>query len=288
MQRCLRFYLLPGVLYALLCCTLVAMPTLAHQQAEYTPDLLRQVDFEQRLHAVIPLELTFRDDTGQQVRLGEYFHARPVILTLAYYRCPNLCTLVLNGLVRTLRTLAFTAGEEFTVVTVSIDPRDTPTLAAAKKAHYLRSYGRAAAATGWHFLTGDAAAIQQLTQAVGFQYAYDAAHDQFAHASGVVLLTSQGVVARYLYGIEYAPKDLRLGLVEAAAHRLGSPIDKLLLLCYHYDPQTGKYGLVIMQVIRLAGLATVLSLGVLVGVLFRRERGRSRQGEEQEEQEERG
>ena len=283
MQRCLRFRVLSGVLSALLCCPLVAVPALAHQHAEYTPDLLRQVGFEQRLHTAIPLELTFRDDTGQQVRLGEYFHAKPVILTLTYYRCPNLCTLVLNGLVRTLRTLAFTAGEEFTVVTVSIDPRDTPALAAAKKAHYLRSYGRAAAATGWHFLTGDATAIQQLTQAVGFQYAYDAAHDQFAHASGMVLLTSEGVVARYFYGVEYAPRDVRLGLVEAAAQRIGSPIDKLLLLCYHYDPQTGKYGLVIMRVIRLAGLATVLSLGVLVGVLFRRERGRSRQGEEQEE-----
>jgi protein SCO1 len=283
MQRCLRFRLLPGVLCVLLCCTLVAVPALAHHQAEHTPDLLRQVGFEQRLHAAIPLELTLRDDTGQQVRLGEYFDARPVILILAYYRCPNLCTLVLNGLVRTLRALAFTAGAEFTVLTVSIDPRDTPALAAAKKAHYLQSYGRPAAATGWHFLTGDAAAIQQLTQAVGFQYAYDAAHDQFAHASGMVLLTSEGVVARYFYGVEYAPRDVRLSLVEAAARRIGSPIDKLLLLCYHYDPQTGKYGLVIMRVIRLAGLATVLSLGVLVGVLFRRERGRSRQGEEQEE-----
>jgi protein SCO1/2 len=283
MQRCLRFRLLPGVLCVLLCCTLVAVPALAHHQAEHTPDLLRQVGFEQRLHAAIPLELTLRDDTGQQVRLGEYFDARPVILILAYYRCPNLCTLVLNGLVRTLRALAFTAGAEFTVLTVSIDPRDTPALAAAKKAHYLQSYGRPAAATGWHFLTGDAAAIQQLTQAVGFQYAYDAAHDQFAHASGMVLLTSQGVVARYFYGVEFAPRDVRLGLVEAAAQRIGSPIDKLLLLCYHYNPQTGKYGLVIMRVIRLAGLATVLSLGVLVGVLFHRERGRSRQGEEQEE-----
>jgi protein SCO1/2 len=283
MQRCLRCHTLPGVLCVLLYGTLIALPALAHHQAEHTPDLLRQVGFEQRLHAAMPLELTFRDDTGQQVRLGDYFHARPVILVLAYYRCPNLCTLVLNGLVRTLRALAFTAGAEFTVVTVSIDPRDTPALAAAKKAHYLQSYGRAAAATGWHFLTGDAAAIQQLTQAVGFQYAYDAAHDQFAHASGIVLLTSQGVIARYFYGVEYAPRDVRLGLIEAAAQRIGSPIDKLLLLCYHYDPQTGKYGLVILRVIRLAGLVTVLSLGVIVGVLFRRERGRSRQGEEQEE-----
>jgi protein SCO1/2 len=267
------------MLCTLLYCTLIAVPARAHHQTGLTPDLLRQVSFEQRLYAAIPLELTFRDDTGRQVRLGEYFHARPVILLLAYYRCPNLCTLVLNGLVRTLRALAFTAGTEFTVVTVSIDPRDTPALAAAKKAHYLQSYGRPTAATGWHFLTGDAAAIQQLTQAVGFQYAYDAAHDQFAHASGIVLLTSQGIVARYFYGVEFAPKDVRLGLVEAAAQRIGSPIDKLLLLCYHYDPQTGKYGLVIMRVIRLAGLATVLSLGVMVGVLFRRERGRSRQGE---------
>jgi protein SCO1 len=176
--------------------------------------------------------------------------------------------------VRALRALSFTVGEQFTVVTLSIDPRDTPALAAAKKAHYRRQYGSPAAAAGWHFLTGASEAIQRLTDAVGFRYTYDAAQDQFAHTSGIMLLTPLGILARYFYGIEYAPRDLRLGLVEAAANRIGSPIDQLLLYCYHCDPRTGRYSLGILNAIRLAGLVTVLTLGAFLGLMLRRERGR--------------
>ena len=250
------------------------LPAQAHHNAPDEPPLLRQVSLEQRLHERLPLELTFRDETGTPVRLGDYFGSTPVLLTLAYYNCPNLCPLVLSGLVSALRAVSFTAGEEFTVLTVSIDPRDTPARAAATKTQYLQRYGRSQAAAGWHFLTGEPEAIQQLADAVGFRYTYDAANDQFAHASGLMLLTPQGVLSRYFYGVEYAPRDLRLGLVEAADNRIGSPIDQLLLYCYHYDPQTGKYTVLIMNVIRLAGLTTAGTLGVFVGVLLYRERGR--------------
>lgn len=249
----------------------------AHHTTQHLPDQLREVSFEQRLGEPLPLHLTFRDETGHTVRLSDYFGTTPVLLTLAYHRCENLCPLVLNGLVQTLRTLSLSVGEQFQVVTLSIDPQDTPTLAAERKAHYVQQYGRPGAARGWHFLTGEAEAIQQLAQAAGFRYTYDAASDQFAHASGFVLLTPQGVLARYMFGLEYAPRDVRLGLIEAAAHTIGSPIDQLLLLCYHYDPHTGTYSLAIMHTLRLAGGATVLTLGVFIGVLWRRERVSSHQ-----------
>ena len=249
-------------------------PARAHHNAPDEPPQLRQVNLEQRLHERIPLDLTFRDETGTPVRLGEYFGSRPVLLTLSYYNCPNLCPMVLSGLASALRAISFTAGEEFTVVTVSIDARDTPALAATTKEQYLRRYGRARAATGWHFLTGESETIQHLADAVGFRYTYDAAQNQFAHASGLMLLTPQGVLSRYFYGVEYAPRDLRLGLVEAADNRIGSPIDQLLLYCYHYDPQTGKYSVLIMNVLRLAGVTTAATLGAFVGLLLYRERGR--------------
>jgi protein SCO1/2 len=248
------------------------LPARAHHVAQHEPDWLRQVGLEQRLQAFVPLDLQFWDETGKPVLLQDYFDRKPVILTLAYYDCPNLCTLVLNGLVSTLRTLSLTIGADFYVLTVSINPADTPSLAAARQAQYIRSYGRAGAASGWHFLTGQPEAIQRLTQAVGFHYTYDAAQKQFAHAAGIVVLTPQGQLARYFYGVEYAPRDVRLGLVEAAESRLGSPIDQLLLLCYHYDPQSGTYTLAILQALRLAGVATVVALGAYMGVMLRRER----------------
>ena len=246
----------------------------AHHSTQHTPEQLREVGFEQRLGAQLPLQLRFRDEADREVRLGDYFGTTPVILTLAYHRCENLCPLVLNGLVQTLRTLSFAVGEHFQVITLRIEPRDSAALGAERKAHYVGEYGRPGAARGWHFLTGDLEAIQQLAQAAGFRYTYDAASEQFAHASGLVLLTPQGVVARYVFGLEYAPRDVRLGLVEAAANTIGSPIDQLLLLCYHYDPRTGTYSLVIMQALRLAGGATVLTLGTFLGVMWRRERAR--------------
>ena len=239
---------------------------------EVRPALLRNAGLEQHLYAQLPLALEFRDETGKAVQLREYFSAKPVILILDYYQCPRLCPLVLDGLLASLRMLVLTVGEQFDVLTVSIDPRDTPVVAAAKKAHYLGRYGRPGAAGGWHFLTGEAEAIQHLASAVGFQYTYDAAQDQFAHAAEIVIATPQGILARYFYGINYAPRELRLGLLEAAANTIGSPVDQLLLFCYHYDPATGKYGLAIMNIIRLAGLITVLGLGLFMGVMFRRDR----------------
>ena len=206
------------------------------------------------------------------VQLGEYFGARPVILILDYYQCPRLCPLVLDALLASLRMLPLTVGKQFGVLIVSIDARDTPAVAAAKKAQYLERYGRPDTADGWHFLTGEPEAIQRLATTVGFRYTYDAATDQFAHAAGIMIVTPQGTLARYFYGIAYAPRELRLGLVEAAANHIGSPIDQLLLFCYHYDPLTGKYGLAIMNVIRLAGLVTVMGLGIFMGVMFRRDR----------------
>jgi protein SCO1/2 len=248
---------------------LLASPAETH---EVRPALLRDVGFEQRLYAQLPLALEFRDETGKAVQLREYFSAKPVLLILDYYQCPRLCPLVLDGLLASLRMLPFTIGEQFDVLTVSIDPRDTPAVAAAKKVHYLGRYGRPGAAGGWHFLTGESEAIQRLASAVGFQYTYDAAQNQFAHAAGIMIVTPQGILARYFYGINYAPRELRLGLLEAAANTIGSPVDQLLLFCYHYDPATGTYGLAIMNVIRLAGLVTVLGLGLFMGVMFRRDR----------------
>ncbi len=243
-----------------------------------TPAVLQEIGIDQRLGEAVPLGLAFRDEEGAEVLLGDYFGRRPVVLALVYYECPMLCTQVLNGLLTGLRAVSFDAGDAFEVVAVSFDPDESPTLAAAKKAEYIGRYGREGAAQGWHFLTGDQASIASLTRAVGFRYVYDPGSDQFAHASGVMVLTPGGKLARYFYGIEYAPRDLRLGLIEASENRIGSVVDQVLLYCFHYDPRTGKYGVVIMNVIRLAGAATALALGGFVVVMLRRERrGRARQ-----------
>lgn len=265
---------IPYLLSSILVLTLAASTGAHHEAQHQLPPLLRDVGFEQRLGESIPLDLVFRDEAGQTVRLGDYFGTRPVILTMAYYNCPMLCGLVLDGLAQSLRGLRFNLGEQFVVVTVSFDPREIPAHATAKKDQSLRSYARPGAAEGWHFLTGEETSIRQLTQAVGFRYAYDAENRQFAHAAGLVVLTPQGEIARYLYGIEFAPKDVRLALVEASAGQIGSPVDQLLLFCSRYDPTTGQYGLVIMNVLRLAGLMTVVVLGGFLTVMFRRERQR--------------
>jgi protein SCO1/2 len=231
---------------------------------------LAEVGIDQHLNEQLPLDLRFRDETGQTVQLAQYFGSTPVILVLAYYECPMLCPLVFDGLVKALRVLSLNVGEQFTVIAVSIDPDETPPLATAKKQAIVQRYARPGTADGWHFLTGDASAIARLTQTVGFRYAYDAPQDQYAHASGVMVLTPQGKLARYFYGIEYAPRDLRLGLVEAAANTIGSVVDQLLLLCYHYDPATGKYSVLTLNVIRVGGVVTVLALGTFIGVAIRR------------------
>jgi protein SCO1/2 len=234
--------------------------------------ILKDVDFAQNLGAQIPMDLPFRDDQGRTVRLGDLFQGKPVVLTLVYYQCPMLCTEALNGLVRAMRALAFNAGDQYNVITVSFDSRETSALAAAKKKLYVERYGRAGAARGWSFLTGDADSIRRLTDAAGFRYVYDPGLDQYAHATGLVVLTPRGRISGYLYGVEYAAGDLRLALVEAAAGAIGSPVDKLLLYCYHYDPLTGKYGLLVTRVLRVAGLLTVLAMAAMIAWLNRRRR----------------
>ena len=245
---------------------------------ETRPAVPGNLGIDQRLNAQVPFDLVFRDETGRSVQFGDYFGSKPVVLALVYYQCPMLCPLVLDGLVSSLRVLSFTAGSQFTVVVVSFNPRETPELAAAKKATSLQRYTRPGAEGGWHFLTGEEQAIARLAGAVGFRYTYDAAQDQYAHASGIVVLTPQGKIARYFYGIEYAPRDLRLGLVEAAANKIGSPIDQLLLLCYHYNPATGKYSALVLDAVRLGGAATVLALGTFLVVMWRREMTRQHEG----------
>jgi protein SCO1 len=240
--------------------------------AAAVPELLQEVGLDQRLNAQIPLGLTFKDESGRTVKLGDYFGKRPVILTLNYFECPMLCTEVLNGLTSALGTMNFSIGKEFEVVTVSFDPRDTPELAAAKKANYVARYKREGAAAGWHFLTGNEPEISMLTRAVGFRYAYNKAAAQYAHASGIMVLTPEGRLSHYFYGIEYGPRDLRLSLIEAADHKIGSPVDQLLLACFHYDPSTGRYSLAVMRAVRAAGLATLLMIGGAVVIMRRRER----------------
>ena len=235
------------------------------------PELLKDVGVDQKLNSSIPLDLTFRDEHGNRVALGQYFHGKPVILTLVYYNCPMLCTQVLNGLDRSLEQVPMSIGRDFEVVTVSIDPTDEPSLAEAKQAVYVGMYNRPGAATGWHFLTGEGPAIAQLTRAVGFRYAYDPDSKQYAHASVVMLLTPEGRLSRYIYGVSYPARDMRLGLVDASGGKIGSPVDQVLLFCYHYDPHTGKYGLLISRVLKLLGLATILTGGVFLIWLFRSE-----------------
>lgn len=251
---------------------LLMAPPPAHAQNVMSADVLHQVGIDQRLHEQVPLDLKFRDESGREVHLSDYFDGKPVVLVLAYFRCPMLCTQVLNGLTNTLRAVPFEMGKQYRVLTVSFDPREEPDLAAAKKASYVGSYGRPGADDGWHFLTGDQSNIERLTKAVGFRYVYDPALDQFAHASGIMVLTPQGKIARYFFGIEYPPRDLRLALVEASTGKIGSPVDQLLLLCYHYDETTGRYTASIMNFVRLAGIATLLLIGGLIGGAWYRER----------------
>ncbi len=210
------------------------------------------------------------------MKLGDYFGKRPVILALVYYECPMLCTQVLNGLVSSLGILSFDAGREFDVVAVSFNPKEGPGLASQKKAAYLERYNRPQTANGWHFLTGTQASIDALTKAVGFRYAYDERIGQYAHGAGIELLTPQGVLAKYFYGIEFSTRDIRLGLIEASNERIGTPIDDVLLLCYHYDPATGAYGAAVLRLVRAGGIATVLAFAVFLTVSLRRERAAGR------------
>lgn len=248
-----------------------AQPTVAGPPAAAKPSILSAIGFDQRLGETIPLDIALRDEAGRAVRLGDYFGTRPVVLTLVYYECPMLCTLTLNSLSSALATLAFDIGKEFDVVTVSFDPREKPPLASGKKKAYLSRYGRPGAEAGWHFLTGDREDLARLTSAVGFRYQWDEEIRQFAHPSGLVVLTPEGRIARYLYGIEYAPKDLRLALVEASERRIGTPVDQAMLFCYQYNPATGRYGLLTMRLVRGGAILTVLALGGFIFTMRRQE-----------------
>ena len=237
-----------------------------------TPPALREVAFEQKLSQQLPLDIALRDEAGHAVKLSDYFGKRPVVLTLVYYECPMLCTLTLNGLASALSVLSFDVGREFDVVTVSFEPKETPELAAAKKATYLKRYKRKGAEAGWHFLVGDKPELDRLTKAVGFRYAWDESTKQWAHPSGVVTLTPEGRISHYLFGIEYAPKDLRLSLVEAAQGNIGTAVDQVLLYCYQYDPATGKYGAAVMRLLRAMSVLTVIALASFILTMWRRER----------------
>jgi protein SCO1/2 len=226
------------------------------------------------MNGQVPLDVKFRDEAAREVRLGEYFRKKPVLINLIQYRCTMLCSEEMKALAESLRELKFSVGNQFEVVTVSIDARERPDLAAEYKESYVRQYGRPGAAAGWHFLTGDEASIRRLADAIGYRFTYDAKSDQFVHPDGVIVLTPEGRIARYFFHLKYPPRDLRFALIEAAKHRIGSPLDAIALLCYHYDPVTGKYGLAVMKVVRLAGLATVLILGAGVGVMSLRYRAR--------------
>jgi protein SCO1/2 len=236
------------------------------------PGALKGVGIEQRLDAQIPLQLTFNDEAGRAVPLSTFFGSgKPVVLALVYYRCPMLCSEILNGLAGALKAVTLNPGRDFEVVAVSFDPKDTPEIAAQKKKSYLHRYNRPDTANGWHFLSGNEENIKALTDAVGFRYTYDAATDQFAHASAVMIVTPEGRLSKYFYGVEYSARDLRLGLVDASANKIGTPVDQILLFCFHYDPATGKYGALTMSALRVVGAGFVIVCGFVLFAAFRRD-----------------
>ena len=250
-----------------------AAPHDAGVASSAVPEQLKDVTFEQRLGSTLPLDARFRDETGRDVALRDYFGRRPVVLAFVYYSCPMLCTQVLNGVSSAVKAMPFVPGADFDVVYVSFDPRDTPQHAAAKKLAQLEDYAQTPTAAGWHYLTGDAAAIRRLTEAAGFSYKWDERSGQFAHVSGVLVVTPDGRLSRYFYGVEYSPKELRMGIVESSAGKVGSVVDRLLLYCYHYDPATGRYGAIAMNLVRLGGAVTLVFLGGFIWVMRRRENG---------------
>jgi protein SCO1/2 len=273
-------------------CAAVLTPSLTAQVSRYDekqmapvsdkpPAILSGVGIAQNLNQQLPLSLTFTDDAGKQVQLAGYFGKRPAILALVYYQCPMLCSEELNGLTGALQMVKFVPGKDFDVIVVSIDPTEGTDLAAAKKRSYLKRYGHPETASGWHFLTGTQANIDALTKAVGFGYVKipgpDGKLTQFAHASSIQIVTPEGKLAQYYMGVEYSPKDLRLGLVDASSNRIGSPVDNILTYCYHYDPKTNKHSLIVARVVQLGGLVTVFSLGGFMLTMFRRDAHRDDQ-----------
>lgn len=241
-----------------------------------TRDLIKATRLEQKLDAQVPLDIPFRDETGKVVPLSTFIKDKPVMLVMPFYQCTGVCTLELNGMIKAFKSLRFKPGKEFDVVIVSINPKEGPELAASKKQSYLAMYGHPETANGWHFLTGEEANIQRLAQAVGFHYIYDAEHDRYSHPAGLMVITPQGKLSRYFYGSDYSPRDMRFALMEASENHIGSVVEEIQLYCFHYDPVTGKYGLVITRIIQLAGAATVLILGSFIFLMLRYERRQNR------------
>jgi protein SCO1/2 len=248
-------------MWALLC--LILLISTATSKANDQPPLLSGVGFDQKLNQQMPLDVTFRDETGSPVKLAQYFGKKPVLISFAYYSCPMLCTIMLDGLARGLKATPAEIGSDYEAVNISINPEENSALAAKKKKEYEKKYGRLGAAEGWHFLTGDEASIRKATDAAGFRYKYDPVSKQFAHVTGILIATPDGKISRYLYGIVFSPRDLRMALSEASSGKIGSPVDKLLLFCYHYDALTGKYSLLVMRVLKMAGGLTLLLIGLL-------------------------
>lgn len=246
-------------------------PTGSAPPASTQPQILQQVRFDQRLGEQVRLETAFRDEAGRQVRLGDYFGKRPVVLVLAYYECPMLCDLVLNGLTGSLKALTFNPGEDYEIVVASIAPGETPELAAEQKRQVLTRYNRSGSEGGWHFLTGDHSAIDALTDDIGFRYVYDRERDEYAHPAGITVLTPEGRVSRYIFGIDFPPRDVRMALVESAGHRIGSLVDQAMLYCFHYNPAIGRYSAATMQILRIAAAITVVVVVLMIVLLRRRE-----------------
>ena len=253
---------------------IVSLPRLGLAHSALTPQQINEVALEQRVNEKISPELVFRDETGREVTLRAYLIGRPVLLVPLYYHCPDLCPLVLKNLADTLKRLPFQAGKDFEVVAFSIDPRETPKLAREAKRRIASELGRGDAGNGWHFLSGGQRSIAALAHAIGLRYVYDAVDDEYAHASGIVVLTGDGRIARYFYGITYKPDDLRLALVDASASRIGTPVDQFLLRCFHWDPKTGKYTLDILKILQVLGAATLVGIAAVIGIMIREERRR--------------
>ena len=271
---------------AALCCALLCAPVFAQVSSygdkqsgdnagDQLPQVLQRVGVAQRLNQPLPLDAAFVDETGKAVKLGDYFGKHPAIVSLVYYTCPMLCSEELDGLTGALSMVHMSPGKDFDVIVISIDPSDTPEQAAKKKAFYLKRYGRPETASGWHFLTGQRPAIDAATNAIGFGYVRvpgpDGKLSQFAHASSIEIATTDGKIAQYYLGVEYSPKDMMLGLIEASGNKIGSPVANILTYCYHYDPQTNKHSLIIARIVQLGGMVTMAGLGGFIFLMFRRD-----------------
>lgn len=267
---------------------LTATPASVRAQAPFVPKtglvtssvdagFLKAVRFDQHLGVQLSLDTPFRDERGNTIKLGDYFGKRPIVFALVYHECPMLCNVVLNNMVQSLHALEFMPGQEYDVLTISISPTETSALASAKKRGYVTKFGKLETLTHWHFLTGDEANIRKIAEEVGFHYEYDAKSGQYAHASGIMVLTPEGKVSRYFYGVDYPTRDLRFGIMDASKEKIGSPIAQVLLLCFHYDPLTGKYSLAVMRILQAAGLLTVIGMGMFIAKMLRRERRERRE-----------